>query len=1038
MLTSKWHTLNANCQKFNAAYKRAKRLGKSGENDVDYLKRAQSIYRDEHKGVAFSQEDAWAVLRFHPKWDAPEQVDLTGDVPGATQEDLFGHDARPRPAGKPRPAKKTKSDATASTGGSSASTQFGELMEQELRLKREAAERAFEAQAEKDRTLMRLEELRFLATSTKDLDDDDAYWIKKQKQLIKNKMRNDLANLLTAASGALQFVAALAAASKTVNSLKNPHGLHAYFIITAKLESKTMDMDREICQSDDTTQVDGNQNQSVNGSQGDESQEQPFQEEDTNLIGNKRELTLDEAVEAGQVTYVNTSPRGVRDEKLRIYPNKSCSMGSKTPGGPSNLSCYSFDANISRQDLAEMIIIHEYPLVMVEHHGSSYADKCLANVLYESLCDWNIDRKISTVTVDNCTTNDAMIRDLLDKLPLSSLILGGELFHMRCCAHIVNLIVQDGLSVLGDGIDRIRDSVSYWTLTPKRVEKFEEAARHLDIPSSRTLALDCKTRWNSTYLMLEVAIIYKDVFRRLKQRDARYKSVPTERDWDLASNICKKLKLFYNVTLMFSGTKYPTMNTFFTSICDIRYELNKWRHEEDEVIKDMAEQMILKFDKYWSDIHGFMGVAAVLDPRMKLKIMKFSFPKLYHSKQRAEEEFTKLKKFVSALFIEYDQAGKANVRNHVNGVGSTSHIDESDGGFFSGYSKFIEEEEDETSDITSEVPEELDHYLKERVCNPNMKLDILAWWKINGLKYPALQTIARDILAIPISTVASESCFSTSGRLITPHRSRLKPNTLEALMCSQSWLVNEIQETSSKEFEAYDQTIEYDTDDSDEDKLLNVVFEETLVEPNMLVVNVEKFVSTEPLITSENNDPVGYALVEIMEGSDMKPSDMNDAPNLLEIEVPDKYHLLMTPLGSFPFYSLKCCIKINDFKDGERHEMWLPLDNTKTGRLHLAIKVIEGVDILFEPPSNVDASMTEFQNKNGSVKAPVVENQSSLHKTKNLMDTILGAANNMQQTIKTVIHGLLKIQTLLQPYDIQTYNLLNHITYQMRKEIVST
>nr|GEV34000.1 hypothetical protein [Tanacetum cinerariifolium] len=66
-------------------------------------------------------------------------------------------------------------------------------MEQELRLKREAVERAFEAQAVKDRTLMRLKELRFLATSTKDLDDDDdAYLIKKQKRLIKNKMRNDL------------------------------------------------------------------------------------------------------------------------------------------------------------------------------------------------------------------------------------------------------------------------------------------------------------------------------------------------------------------------------------------------------------------------------------------------------------------------------------------------------------------------------------------------------------------------------------------------------------------------------------------------------------------------------------------------------------------------------------------------------------------------------------------------------------------------------------------------------------------------------
>nr|GEV18189.1 hypothetical protein [Tanacetum cinerariifolium] len=45
---------------------------------------------------------------------------------------------------------------------------------------------------EKDRTLTRLEELKFLATSTKDLDDVDAYWIKKQKRLIRNKLKNDL------------------------------------------------------------------------------------------------------------------------------------------------------------------------------------------------------------------------------------------------------------------------------------------------------------------------------------------------------------------------------------------------------------------------------------------------------------------------------------------------------------------------------------------------------------------------------------------------------------------------------------------------------------------------------------------------------------------------------------------------------------------------------------------------------------------------------------------------------------------------------
>ncbi|KAJ0457893.1 putative HAT dimerization domain, ribonuclease H-like superfamily [Helianthus annuus] len=87
-------------------------------------------------------------------------------------------------------------------------------------------------------------------------------------------------------------------------------------------------------------------------------------------------------------------------------------------------------------------------------------------------------------------------------------------------------------------------------------------------------------------------------------------------------------------------------------------------------------------------------------------------------------------------------------------------------------------------------------------------------------KYPMLQRIARDVLAIPITTVASESSFSTSGRLVSPHRSRLHPSTLEALMCAQSWLLNEIRATCSKETEAYCQTIEQEYDDSDEENNL--------------------------------------------------------------------------------------------------------------------------------------------------------------------------------------------------------------------------
>lgn len=34
-----------------------------------------------------------------------------------------------------------------------------------------------------------------------------------------------------------------------------------------------------------------------------------------------------------------------------------------------------------------------------------------------------------------------------------------------------------------------------------------------------------------------------------------------------------------------------------------------------------------------------------------------------------------------------------------------------------------------------------------------------------------------------------------------------------------------------------------------------------------------------------------------------------------------------------------CCININEQRDGQRHDLWLPLKNIKTGRLHLAITV---------------------------------------------------------------------------------------------------
>ena len=78
------------------------------------------------------------------------------------------------------------------------------------------------------------------------------------------------------------------------------------------------------------------------------------------------------------------------------------------------------------------------------------------------MLDWNVDRRISIVTLDNCSTNGAMVDRLMGLILVDSMLMGGIFFHMRCVAHILNLIVKEGMKVI-EWIKKIRDSVAYRT-----------------------------------------------------------------------------------------------------------------------------------------------------------------------------------------------------------------------------------------------------------------------------------------------------------------------------------------------------------------------------------------------------------------------------------------------------------------------------------------------------------------------------------------------------------------------------------------------
>ena len=132
--------------------------------------------------------------------------------------------------------------------------------------------------------------------------------------------------------------------------------------------------------------------------------------------------------------------------------------------------------------------------------------------------------------------------------------------------------------------------------------------------------------------MLSTAITYKDVFLRLKQCEKLYMEMSLEEEWNMAKEICERLKLFYDINNLFSGQNYPTTNTFFIKVCEIKKASYDWFFCLNEAISTMALSMIARFDKYWNWCSIVMAIAVILDTRYKMKVLEFYFPIMYGPK----------------------------------------------------------------------------------------------------------------------------------------------------------------------------------------------------------------------------------------------------------------------------------------------------------------------------------------------------------------------------------------------------------------------
>ncbi|XP_062150442.1 zinc finger BED domain-containing protein RICESLEEPER 2-like [Alnus glutinosa] len=374
----------------------------------------------------------------------------------------------------------------------------------------------------------------------------------------------------------------------------------------------------------------------------------------------------------------------------------------------------------------------------------------IADALHKCFRDWGIESKVCSITVDNAKENDVALRHLRDVFNMrKSLVVGGKLFHVRCCAHITNLMVQDGLGEIGDIVDCVRDGIKFLVASEGRLKQFTEIAKNLHL-SSKKLFLDVPTRWNSTYLMLSAAYEFKDVFSMYGFNDRQFTWVPSHEDWDKVKSVCELLGVFNRVTKIVSGSDYPTSNLFLPEIWRMKEVLIKKCDDENDYIRYMARRMKAKFDKYWSECNLLMAIAAILDPRFKL---------------------------------EQDLASK--VQENSSSSHSIYAVDDEEGGVEM-WESFLKSAET----VLQPVKSKLEMYLEEGVYIPNKNIEFnaLDWWKANTLKYNVLSKVAKDILSTPITTVTSESTFSAGGRVIDPHRASLSTETVQKLLCGADWV----------------------------------------------------------------------------------------------------------------------------------------------------------------------------------------------------------------------------------------------------------
>lgn len=153
----------------------------------------------------------------------------------------------------------------------------------------------------------------------------------------------------------------------------------------------------------------------------------------------------------------------------------------------------------------------KYAVIAFQRLPHPHTGEVIQKATLKILKEFSIAAKAITITIDN-GANQVSAMNKLSSALLEELKV--EFNVLRCGAHTIALVVNAGLSKFKPLIDKVRSFVIEIRKSPKKEQELSSLAQNLKIKYKK-LIRDVKTRWNSTYSMLEAFLENKTIINTL-------------------------------------------------------------------------------------------------------------------------------------------------------------------------------------------------------------------------------------------------------------------------------------------------------------------------------------------------------------------------------------------------------------------------------------------------------------------------------------------------------------------------------------------